>query len=85
MMEIGAQTSAGFALGVASGDNQLSAATQSMAANVMLAPPPMSRGGGTINVTINAGLGTDPRELGRVVVDAIRTHERVAGKVFAAA
>lgn len=38
----------------------------------------------TFNVTVNAGVG-DPREIGRVVVDAIKQYERTAGPVFAAA
>jgi len=42
-------------------------------------------GGGSINVTIHAGLGTDPRELGRVVTDAIKQYERSSGPVFVAA
>ena len=44
-----------------------------------------SSGRGGINITINAGLGTNPRELGRVVVDAIKAHERSSGPVFASA
>lgn len=36
-------------------------------------------------VTINAGVGTDPNELGRVVVKAIKTYERRNGPVFASA
>jgi TP901 family phage tail tape measure protein len=45
-------------------------------------------GGGSsasINVTINAGMGTDGAEVGRQVVEAIKKYERRSGKVFAAA
>ena len=36
-------------------------------------------------VTVNAGVGTDANELGRVVVKAIKTYERRNGPVFKAA
>lgn len=43
-------------------------------------------GGDTVyNVTINAGIGTDPQELGREVVKAIKTFERKNGPVFVSA
>lgn len=41
------------------------------------------QGGGTFNITINAGAGTDPVSVGRAVVDAIKRYESVSGKVFA--
>jgi len=41
--------------------------------------------GNTFNVTVNAGLGSDPVSIGRGVVDAIKRYESVSGKVFATA
>ena len=38
-----------------------------------------------VNITINAGLGTDPVALGREVTNAIKRYESVSGKVFASA
>jgi len=38
-----------------------------------------------IQITINAGAGSDPVATGRAVVDAIKRYERVNGKVFATA
>jgi TP901 family phage tail tape measure protein len=42
-------------------------------------------GGDTYNITINAGVGTDPVSVGRAVVNAIKRYESVSGKVFAPA
>jgi hypothetical protein len=42
-------------------------------------------GGASVNVTVNAGMGTDGYQVGQQVVDAIKKYERVAGPVFAAA
>jgi len=39
----------------------------------------------TINVNVNAGVGTDPVSVGRAVVDAIKRYESTSGKVFASA
>jgi hypothetical protein len=42
-------------------------------------------GGGTTNVynlTVNAGLGTDPDELGRTIVESIKRYEKRNGAVF---
>lgn len=39
----------------------------------------------TINVTVNAGLGTDGAAVGKVIVDAIKKYERTSGQVFATA
>lgn len=39
--------------------------------------------GSTINITVNAGLGTDGAAVGREIVSAIRRYERTSGKVFA--
>lgn len=44
-----------------------------------------ARAGTTINLTINAGMGTDPYEMGRVVVDAVKKYERVSGSVWVSA
>lgn len=38
-----------------------------------------------VQITINAGLGTDPVALGREVTNAIRRYEQVSGRVFASA
>jgi TP901 family phage tail tape measure protein len=45
---------------------------------------PLSRGGGmgtTINLTVNAGMGTDGAEVGRLIVDALRQYQRRNGPV----
>jgi hypothetical protein len=42
-------------------------------------------GGSTYNITINAGVGSDPVSIGRFVTDAINRYESVSGKVFASA
>lgn len=39
----------------------------------------------TYNITVNAGLGTDPVSLGREIVNAIKRYERTSGPVFAGA
>ena len=38
-----------------------------------------------VNITVNAGVGTDGASVGREIVDAIRKYERTSGKVFARA
>jgi phage-related protein len=47
--------------------------------------PSSAQSGNTYNVTVNAGIGTDPVSLGREVVNAIKRFESVSGKVFVAA
>lgn len=42
-------------------------------------------GSTTINVTVNAGMGTDGAETGRQIVEAIRKYERRSGRVFVSA
>lgn len=44
-----------------------------------------SGSGSTYNITINAGVGSDPVSIGRYVTDAIKRYESVSGKVFASA
>ncbi len=39
-------------------------------------------GGSNVNITINAGVGTDPVSVGRAVVNAIKRYETVSGRVF---
>jgi len=39
----------------------------------------------TINITVNAGLGTNGAQVGREIVDAIKRYERSSGPVFASA
>ena len=41
--------------------------------------------GSTINITVNAGIGTDGTVVGRQVVEAIKRYERSSGPVFARA
>jgi len=43
------------------------------------------RMGNTINITVNAGMGTDGARVGEAIVSAIRRYERSSGKVFASA
>jgi hypothetical protein len=40
-------------------------------------------GGTTYNLVINAGLGTNPDELGRTIVESIKKFEKRNGQVFA--
>ena len=50
--------------------------------------PLSGRGGGmgtTINLTVNAGMGSDGASIGREIVDIIKRYERVSGPVFASA
>lgn len=48
---------------------------------------PLGRGGmgNSYNITINAGVGSDPVAIGRFVTDAIKRYENVSGQVFARA
>lgn len=41
-------------------------------------------GSGNIQITINAGVGTDPVSVGRAVVNAIKRYETTSGRVFLA-
>lgn len=41
--------------------------------------------GTTINITVNAGIGTSGAQVGREIVDAIKKFERTSGPVFASA
>jgi TP901 family phage tail tape measure protein len=43
------------------------------------------RGGSMVNITVNAGMGTDGARVGEQIVSAIRRYERVSGPVFARA
>jgi TP901 family phage tail tape measure protein len=45
----------------------------------------VASGGSVINLTVNAGMGTQGAEVGRQIVEAIRAYERRSGKAFAAA
>jgi len=44
-----------------------------------------NRFGNTINVTVNAGMGTDGASVGKIIVEQIRKYERTSGQVFATA
>lgn len=68
-----------------------SAATRAGLASVTDIPATLTAGGVapastnvTYQITVNAGVG-DPREIGRVTVDAITAYERSSGRVFARA
>jgi hypothetical protein len=41
------------------------------------------RGGGNVNIVVNAGMGTDGAAVGEQIVNAIRRYERTSGAVFA--
>jgi TP901 family phage tail tape measure protein len=41
--------------------------------------------GNTINITVNAGMGTNGAQVGREIVDAIKKFEKTSGPVFASA
>jgi hypothetical protein len=45
----------------------------------------VASGGSVINLTVNAGMGTNGAEVGRVIVDSIAAYERRNGKVYVAA
>jgi len=49
------------------------------------APTSTAATGAVINVTDNAGMGSDGQVIGREIVDAIKKYERVSGPVFASA
>jgi hypothetical protein len=40
-------------------------------------------GGNTFNISVNAGMGTDPISVGAQIVEAIKRYERSSGQVFA--
>ena len=43
------------------------------------------RGGGTYNITVNAGMGANGSMIGKEIVDAIKRYERASGPVFVSA
>lgn len=45
----------------------------------------VSMGGASINLTVNAGMGTNGAEVGRQIVDALKQYERRNGAVYVAA
>jgi len=47
--------------------------------------PNNQMGGTTINLTVNAGMGTQGAEVGRQIVDALKAYERRNGSVYVAA
>lgn len=47
--------------------------------------PNNAMGGSVYNITVNAGMGSDPVRVGEYVVSAIKRYERASGKVFASA
>jgi hypothetical protein len=44
---------------------------------------PGAIGGNTFNISVNAGMGTDPISVGAQIVEAIKRYERSSGQVFA--
>jgi len=44
-----------------------------------------SFGGGTYNIVVNAGVGTNGAQVGQQIVEAIKKYERTSGQVFARA
>jgi hypothetical protein len=47
--------------------------------------PNNALGGSTINLTVNAGMGTQGAEVGRQIVDALKAYERRNGSVYVSA
>ena len=47
--------------------------------------PNNALGGSTINITVNAGMGTNGARVGEEIVSAIKKYERHSGPVFARA
>jgi len=45
----------------------------------------VNTGGNTINLTVNAGMGTEGAEVGRQIVDALKAYERRNGPVYVSA
>jgi hypothetical protein len=45
----------------------------------------VASGGSVINLTVNAGMGTQGAEVGRQIVDALKAYERRNGSVYVAA
>jgi ElaB/YqjD/DUF883 family membrane-anchored ribosome-binding protein len=52
---------------------------------VPLSSPNAPKMGTTINITVNAGIGTNGAQVGREIVDAIKKFEKTSGPVFASA
>lgn len=88
----------GLKTGLDDGQRVLKASSLNMASSVMIAAEDGFVGSGissmssqgnnssaTFNITINAGVGSDPVTIGRFVTDAIKRYESVSGKVFASA
>jgi hypothetical protein len=72
---IAARSSAGLTVDTTAAENLLKTANFSRA----------STSASTINVTVNAGIGTDGASVGREIVTAIKKYERASGRVFAQA
>jgi DNA-directed RNA polymerase subunit F len=66
----------------ASLDLALSLAEQVYGVDIGGISTPGQIGGNTFNITVNAGMGTDPITVGREIVDAIKRFERSSGQVF---
>ena len=66
----------------ASLDLALSLAEQVYGVDIGGISTPGQVGGNTFNITVNAGMGTDPITVGKEIVDAIKRFERSSGQVF---
>ena len=91
--DIGKNTIAGYVNGVKSMSNVLDTTMSGVAMTGTVAfnggiSPTQSRaasGGAVINLTVNAGMGTNGAQVGREIVDAIKRFEKTSGPVFASA
>lgn len=72
---VSARSGSGLTVNTAGAENVLKTASVNNA----------TRFGSTVNVTVNAGIGTDGASVGREIVTAIKKYERVSGRVFATA
>lgn len=98
-MGIGEELVAGLSKGMTDGRKELEKASVSMASTVQVSAEDTlratsanfetqaasSQSAAPVNITINAGTGTDPVAVGRAVVDAIKRYEATNGKVFVSA
>ncbi len=98
-MGLGEELVAGLSKGMTDGRKELEKASVSMASTVQVSAEDTLRATSAnfdtqasssqtpapVNITINAGTGTDPVAVGRAVVEAIKRYEAVSGKVFVSA
>jgi hypothetical protein len=82
---IGQEVAAGLALGMRQGTKGIVSASDFMASAAIPTMSPTPTGGTSITVNITAPPLTDPAEIGRQAVEAIRKYERRSGPVFVSA